>query len=377
MGQSPARHTRADFADIAEFHRMVILTEGKSTPQHAKTAISLLRYRLNDVVAILDSTAAGQSTEATMGVATDVPIINSLAAAPEADSLFIGIAPAGGALPPEWRGALLEAVSRGLHVVSGLHTFLSEDLEFAQAARARGVKLIDVRKNDERTVAQASSFSPDCLRVHTVGQDCNVGKMTAALELERVLRDRGVDARFLATGQTGIMICGDGVPVDCVVADFISGATEQLVLRNQDCDVVLVEGQGSLGHPSFSGVTLGLLHGCAPDAMIMCYEVGRHSVKGRDHVPLRPLAELIRFYEQAALLRHPSRVVAVAMNSRRMTPEAADAERERVEAELRLPVCDVFRHGAAALAVPIEQLLQQRRSEVRANASRQAGPLAR
>jgi len=355
---------------------MVILTEGKSTPQDAKTAISLLRYRANDVVAILDSTVAGQSTEATMGVASNVPIIKSLAAAPDADSVFIGIAPPGGALPPPWRGVLLEAISLGLHVVSGLHTFLSEDEEFASVAQARGVRLIDVRKNDERTVAEASSFSPHCLRVHTVGQDCSVGKMTAGLELERVLRARGVGARFLATGQTGIMICGDGVPVDCVVADFISGATEQLVLRNQDCDVVLVEGQGSLSHPSFSGVTLGLLHGCAPDAMIMCYEVGRRSVKGRDHVPLRSLAELIGFYEHAASLRHPSRVVAVAMNSRRVTPTAADAERQRVEAELGLPVCDVFRHGADALADPIEQMLRQRRGDHQGAASRQTAPLA-
>lgn len=375
MEPSPAYHNRADLADIAKFRRMAILTEGKSTPQYAKTAISLLRYRHNDVAAILDSTAAGQSTEATLGVESNVPIVASLAAAPETDSLLIGIAPAGGALPPEWRGILLEAISRGLHVVSGLHTFLSEDEEFARAARARGVRLIDVRKNDERTVACASEFSAKCLRVHTVGQDCSVGKMTAALELERVLRERGVDARFLATGQTGIMIRGEGVPVDCVAADFISGATEQLVLRNQECDVVLVEGQGSLAHPSFSGVTLGLLHGCAPDALIMCYEVGRETVKGCDHVPLRPLAELIRFYEQAASLRGPSRVVAVAMNSRKATPAAAEAERRRVEAELGLPVCDVFRHGAQALADPIEQLIYRRRSEL-GDAGQRAASLA-
>lgn len=356
---------RSEYSPIAKFRRIVVLTEGKSNPHYAKTAMSLLRYRAGDVAAVLDSAAAGQSTAATMGVDSPVPIVARLADVPEADALFIGIAPPGGGLPTEWRGVLLEAIDRGLPIVSGLHDFLSADAEFAQAAQARGVRLFDVRKNAEKTVARAAAFNPDCLRVHTVGQDCSVGKMTAALEAEILLRQRGVDARFLATGQTGIMLRGDGVPVDCVVADFIAGATEQLVLRNQDCDVVLVEGQGSLCHPSFSGVTLGLLHGCAPDAMIMCYEFARPATKGLDHVPLKPLAELIPYYEQTAGLRHPSRVIAVAMNSRRATPAEADAERERVEAELGLPVGDVFRHGAAALVEPIEQMLRERRATQR------------
>ncbi len=154
------------------------------------------------------------------------------------------------------------------------------------------MEIHDVRKNNERDVANRRNLREDCLRIHTVGQDCSVGKMLASVEITLGLKARGHDAKFVATGQTGIMIEGDGCPVDCVVSDFVNGAVEKLVLANQHHDILVVEGQGSLSHPRYSAVTLGLLHGCVPHGMIMVYEAGRRTCYGMDYVPLTPLAEV-------------------------------------------------------------------------------------
>jgi uncharacterized NAD-dependent epimerase/dehydratase family protein len=271
--------------------------------------------------------------------------VASLAEAPEANTLLIGIAPAGGKIPPAWRRVILEAIERRMDVVSGLHDFVSDDPEFADAARRSGVTLTDVRKNQEKTIARRIGLREECLRILTVGHDCSVGKMVTAIEVTDFLKKQGHDAKFIATGQTGIMVSGEGCPIDCVVADFVSGATERLVLENQHHDILLVEGQGSLVHPSYSGVTLSLLHGCLPHALLLCYEVGRETVTGVEHVKIPPLAEIKRLNEIMASLMFPCPVIGIAMNSRRVSPEAAEAERRRVREEFGLPVCDIFRHG--------------------------------
>jgi uncharacterized NAD-dependent epimerase/dehydratase family protein len=195
--------------------------------------------------------------------------------------------------------------------------------------------------------------------VLTVGHDCSIGKMVTALEITRELQRRGRDAKFIATGQTGIMIEGDGVPVDCVVGDFMSGAVEQQMLANQHREFLIVEGQGSLVHPSFSGVTLALLHGAAPHGLVLCYEVGRKTIHGLDHLPLPPLAKIKQLNEMMGGVERPCPVVGIAMNSRRVSAEEAEAERQRVREELGVPVVDVFRHGADELVEAILQLQQQ------------------
>jgi len=329
---------------------MVILTEGHTTPFHAKTAMSLLRYRPTDVVALLDASQAGRTAEDLLGMHGQTPVAGSLDEVDSPDSLVLGIAPPGGKLPDAWRNVIVEAVQRGLDIVSGLHDFLSDDCELAELATRHGVRLVDVRQNHENTPSDCVDFRPECLRIHTVGNDCSVGKMVAAVEIQQELVEREVDARFVATGQTGIMVSGDGTPIDCVVSDFVNGAAERLVLRHQQHDVLLIEGQGSIVHPRFSGVTLGMLHGCAPQGLILCYEVGRQTVKGLDHVPIESLGKLRDIYETVASTRHPCRVIGVAMNSRSIDEEAAEIERQRVEAELGLPACDVYRHGAGLLA---------------------------
>lgn len=336
--------------------RLIILTEGHSEPITAKTAASVLRYKPEDVVALLDTTQVGKTAHQLLGVGGEIPVVSDLGVAPEANALMLGIAPPGGRIPAAWRPVILGAIDRGMNVISGLHDFLSADAEFSEAAAAKGVQLVDVRKNNERDVASREGIRDECLRIHTVGQDCSLGKMLVALELSHALQNTGIKTKFVATGQTGILIEGDGAPIDCVVADFVSGAVEKLILANQHNDVMVIEGQGSLAHPRYSGVTLSLLHGCMPHGMIMCYEVGRKYVNGMDHIPLQPLSKLIEVYETMANLMCPSKVIGVAMNSSFVSEEEADVERERVRQELGLPVCDVIRHGTDELVQAIQAM---------------------
>jgi uncharacterized NAD-dependent epimerase/dehydratase family protein len=329
--------------------RIVILTEGYTNPINAKTASCMIRYKPDEVVALLDSTQFGRTSQELLGVGGALPVIGKLVDAPAANTLLIGIAPAGGKLPSAWKKILLEAIDRGMNIVSGLHDFLSNDPELAAAAQKGGVTIHDVRKNNEREVSQRKDLRADCLRILTVGQDCSVGKMLAAVEITNALKARGKDAKFVATGQTGIMVEGDGCPIDCVVSDFVNGAVEKLVLANQHHDILIVEGQGSLSHPRYSAVTLGLLHGSVPHGMIMVYEAGRTNVLGMNWIPLLPLKTHVEVNETMASLNMPSRVIGIAMNSRLLSDAEAEAERRRVRDEFGVPVCDVVRHGAGEL----------------------------
>jgi len=211
--------------------RFVILTEGHSNPVTAKTACCVIRYCPEQVVALLDAEQQGKRSSDLLSVG-DVPVIGSLADAADANALLIGIAPPGGRLPPAWRESIRQAIARGMDVVSGMHEFLNDDPEFARAAKENDARLVDVRNNRITQIARGEGLREDCLRIHTVGHDCSVGKMVTAYELTRGLKDRGLDAKFAATGQTGIVIEGEGYPIDCMVADFVSGAAEQLVLDN-------------------------------------------------------------------------------------------------------------------------------------------------
>jgi uncharacterized NAD-dependent epimerase/dehydratase family protein len=340
---------------ISDYHRIVLLTDGYSTPFKAKTAMSVLRYREGDILAVFDASNVGRTAGSLFGVGGDTPVIYSLTGV-DADALFVGISLHGGSLPPGFRPTIIDALRKGMDVVSGLHDFLAEDPELRALADANGAQLIDVRKNNEKQIASNEPLPGNCLRIHTVGQDCSLGKMAVSLEVQRGLCDRGVDAGFVATGQTGIMIAGDGVPIDCVVSDFVNGAAEALVRRHSDHEVLVVEGQGSISHPSYSGVTTGLLHGCAPHGLIFCYELGRTHVKGWDKVPLLPIGRLIEAYERTAGLRHPCRVIGIGVNTRNATVEEAEEEIRRAEEEFGLPVCDVYRGGAGKLVAAVQEL---------------------
>jgi len=359
LASHPAVGALPDHAAMRAHHRIVLLTDGYSTPYLGKTAISMLRYRTGDVVAVLDRGAAGTTAERLLGAGGTIPVVANLDDVDQPDALYIGIAPPGGKLPPEWRSVVLEALHRGLDIVSGLHDFLTDDSQYLTAANQHGCRLHDVRRNAYKSTATGLPFRPGCLRVHAVGHDCSIGKMVTTLEVWRGLTALGHDAKFLATGQTGIMISGEGVPVDCVVADFVNGAAEALVRQNEQHDYLLIEGQGSISHPSFSAVTCGLLHGTAPDGLIFCYEAGRSEVKGLDGIAIPALWDQVQAYQSLANLRHRCRFIGVAINTRRLSATDAEAEIASAEQTFALPACDVYRTGAEKLVRACVELRQE------------------
>jgi len=345
--------------------RLVILTEGQWSPHSAKTAHGMIRYGPDTVVAVLDSSQAGRNVAEDLP-GHDIPFVATLAEALPLgpDALLIGIAPTGGRLPDQWRATILAALGAGLDVLSGLHTFLGDDPELAPMATASGATIVDFRRPPERLeTAVGRLHGPGKRVILAVGTDCAVGKKTVCLELRRAARRAGQSAAFVATGQTGIMIEGWGVAVDRVISDFLQGTVEWMVEEGERRgDWVLVEGQGSLDHPAYSSVTLGLIHGATPHGMVMVHMPGLTD-HDFDHVPGRrfpipPLVPFIRIHEEIAALVAPAKVVAVALNTR-LYPDDADARRlcGQIEAETGLPTDDVVRFGPDRLWAAITTAL--------------------
>lgn len=343
----------------SEDAKIVVLTEGFSNPVTAKTGASVIRYRESDVLAVLDAENVGKRAAEILGAGENIPVVASLDDVPAANTLLIGTAPTGGRLPDRWRANIALALKKGLSVISGLHDFIGDDPEFQSLAQESGATIFDVRRNSETGVSIGQPLGNENLRVHTVGQDCSIGKMIVTLELERALKQHGHDAKFLATGQTGIMVSGEGVPIDTVVADFVAGAAERLVLANKAHDILLIEGQGSLAHPMYSAVTLGLLHGSQPQALIMCFEAGREEHGGIPGRTLRTLPELINAYETVGRLVHPTEVIGIGMNGRNLSAEAAEQVKDAIRDEIGLPICDVFRDGPDDLVSAILKFKEQ------------------
>jgi len=336
--------------------RMIVLTEGYTNARAAKTAVCAMRYRPEEVLAIFDRQLAGQSAVEVLGVGKGVPIVGSLDAVEGANTLLLGTAPVGGRLPDSWRPIVLAAIARGMDVISGLHDFLNADAQFAEAARRRGVRLVDLRANDEHDVATREGIRPDCLRILTMANASSCGKMVASVEVVAGLKRRGVDAKFVATGQTGILIEGDGCPVDRVVSDFINGAAENLVRANQHHDVMVIEGQGALSDFRYSAVTMGLLHGSQPHGVILVNQMGRDFLDGRRRFPVVPIERLRPFIEMAANMVHPCKSIGVAVNGGGFSDAQVAAECQRLEELLELPACDVIRHGPEKLVDAVLKL---------------------
>jgi len=345
-------------------HRFLILADGQFDPLSSKTANSCIRYFPERIVAVLDRTQAGKTVADVLGYGGAIPVVGDFATGAAsgagATAVLVGIAPSGGQLPADWRSWLRQAIEAGLEVWSGLHTFIGDDPELGALARARGVRIFDARRPPpDLPVADGRAAEVAALVVLAVGSDCNVGKMTAQLQLRDALRARGHRVAFAATGQTGIFIEGWGIAVDAVVADFIAGAAEQLVLRAAvDHDIVLVEGQGSLVHPGYSGVTLGLLHGSCPGAMLLCHQPSREWIgdyHGREPwLRIPPLAELVELHERAAAPVRPSRVIGVSLNTFDLPEAAAREAVARAQAETGLPATDPVRFDPGPLVSAIE-----------------------
>jgi uncharacterized NAD-dependent epimerase/dehydratase family protein len=335
--------------------RYLILAEGHSgDPHHGKTARGVIRYSPHSSVAVVDSERAGTALEG-------VPVVSSVAEglAYEPTTALVGVATTGGHLPPLWRRLLRSAIEAGLDVESGMHAFLADDPEYAELARARGVELRDLRRPPpDLGVATGVNLRHDALVVHTVGSDCAAGKKTVAVELDREARRRGLASVFVPTGQTGILIAGWGIAVDSVVADYLAGAAERLVVEGaRRGNLLWVEGQGSLVHPRYSGVTLGLYHGAAPHALVLCHVAGATHIDGMPEHRLPPLGELAQLYERLSLPARQAIVAAIALNTAGLDDAGARSAIRDAEGGTGLVADDPVRYGPRRLLEAIFERL--------------------
>ena len=340
--------------------RMAVLAEGKLGVLTSKTAACMVRYRPQHVVCIIDSKKSGKPVKEVLGFGGDIPVVASLMEtfALKPDTLLLGIAPRGGALPEAWRKVVLEAIDHGLNVISGLHTILGDDAEIARAAASMKVRIWDIRKPVVPLEVSRGVLRSKTGRVLlTVGSDCRTGKMTVAYELASFLNGRGWKAAFVPTGQTGILLAGWGEAVDRVPGDFMARVTEDLTLRGlAAAPLAIVEGQGSLVHPGYSGVALAMLHGCCPDGLILCHEPGREKIEGYG-TPIPALPDLVRVYEDAAAPVFPSKVVAIALNTYCLSEQAAVEAVRATQADTGIIATDVIRWGPEALCGALEGVL--------------------
>jgi uncharacterized NAD-dependent epimerase/dehydratase family protein len=297
-------------------------------------------------VAILDSTRAGETHEGipVVGAVNDALCFNPTTA-------LVGVATQGGRFPPAWRELLRSCIAKGLDVENGLHEFLTDDAELVDLAARHGVELRDLRKPPAHlNVPTGENLELDAHVVLTVGSDCAIGKMTVALELDRAARERGLRSVFVPTGQTGIAIAGWGISVDAVVSDFLAGAAERLVVEGaRRGDLLWVEGQGALLHPAYSGVTLGLMHGSAPHAYVLCHQADATAIEGYPDHPIPPLSRLVELHESASLTGRPARVACIALNTRALGEAEARIAVAEAEDETGLPTDDPVRFGAGKL----------------------------
>lgn len=337
-----------------EQRRILILAEGKFSPLRSKTANGAIVYIRDQVVAVVDSTKVGMTAQQVLGYGGDIPVVRNLEDGLRfhPTHLLIGIAPSGGRLPGEWRTLIHSALSHKMHILSGLHTILSDDDEFAEAARTNGVTITDYRKipPESEVIPKGSWKSRKAKVVLAVGTDCNIGKMTTMLQVLKEFERRSLKADFVATGQTGMLIRGRGIAVDSIISDYTAGCIEVEIDQSvaEGYDYIFVEGQGALTHMGYSGVTLGLIHGTMPDAFVLCHQPTR--IKDDYGYTLPSLKDCIRLHEEVVQHFRTAKVVGIGINSIGLTDQESKEFSESIEKETGLPAIDTFRFGGARLA---------------------------
>ncbi len=342
--RDPQQKAEVGIAELP-IHRIekpyLLMTGDMADRDSAKTALGLSDWCRDDCIGQLRLT----DDAVDLGLKDMMP---AEAFAAGARTVVIGITPSGGRLPASWRPALLDALDAGLDIASGLHMRLSDDAEIAAHAKAKGRSLHDVR-HAKRTFEVGSGLPRSGKRMLMVGTDCAVGKKYTALSIHRALTARGVNADFRATGQTGVLIAGRGVAIDAVVADFVSGAAEALSPANAADHWDIIEGQGSLFHPSFAAVTLGLIHGSQPDLMVLCHRAGRDRLSGLSTYPTPSFTKAIPLYENVAQLTNPkARVVGISISTFDLDEAGAQAVLAKASEETGLPAFDPMRMGLDA-----------------------------
>ena len=353
--------------------RYLIYAEGQFGTPASKTGHSVIRYSTDSVAAVLDSKHAGKSVQSVLGFGGNIPIVSTVddGIALGADALLVGIATHGAGFGAELRAAVHHSIDKGLVIWNGLHRFVSQDPELSALARTRGVKLYDVRMPpDDLPVGTGRVRELDATVILAVGTDANIGKMTVMLQLRTALQGRGVRAGFAPTGQTGIFIEGWGLCVDAVIADFIAGAAEAVTIKSAETsDIVLVEGQGSILHPGYSGVSLGLLHGSLPHAMIACHQPTRETFRHNAWLRIPPLRDVIALHEAIAAPLRPARTIGVSLNTSDMSDADARAVIARTADETGLPTTDPIRYDTQPLVDAVVAFDAERRG-VMANGAR-------
>jgi len=332
--------------------RMLVLAEGMLKNSYGKTAHGVIRYTPDEVLAVIDSTTAGKTCEEVIGYGGDIPIIYSIKEGLKfnPDTLVIGIALVGGVLPEKWKKFIIEAIKYKLNVINGLHTFLTDDKDIMKYAKRHNIEVIDLRRPPNIYHVASGKWKKVKSRVIlTVGTDCAIGKKSVTVEIYRALKKMGKSVDWIATGQTGILICGKGVVIDAVKSDFVAGVMElEIVKSAKRNDYILVEGQGALTHQGYSGVTMGLIHGVVPDAMILCHEMGRIFDHNGD--PILDFKFIIKLHEMVVGFFKKSKVVGMNLMTNRMPEKEALREIGKLEKKLRIPVDDTVRFGGEKLA---------------------------
>lgn len=338
--------------------RYAALVEGRFDFLYAKTANALLRYRPEEVVCCIDSENAGKTTNEVIKLGGDTPVVGSFEEAMDfnPDTLVVGVATQGGFLPDNMRQCVRESIESGINVICGLHAFLSEDEEFAPLADKHGVSITDLRKPPSPLPFSEGTWrtrkTPTLL---TVGDDCDTGKMTAAWELKRQLEEKGKKVAFVGTGQTGILLGGFGVAVDAIVSDFEAGSIEAEIDRvGDDVDLIVVEGQGSISHMAYSGVTLGLLHGTMPDMLLMCHEPAR-DIDTFEH-PMADFKEVMDIYVRLVQIFKPCEVMGLSLITHTESGDQAKTTIQNYSDKYGIPAVDLVRFGGDKV---IENLLSK------------------
>ncbi len=324
--------------------------EGAFAENTGKLGIGVLRYSENEVVCLIDSQSVGRTLKEVSNLDLSIPIVDSVGEARDlgADVLILGIAPPGGQIPVAWFPHLKEAIHQGMSLVNGLHQRLSSEFDCAFP----GQFIWDVRVEPEGLTVGAGRARLLCnRRVLMVGSDMSVGKMTAGLELWKVARARGIKAEFVATGQTGMIIMGSGIPLDAIKLDYATGAVEREVCKYEDSELVIIEGQGSLIHPG-SSATLPLMRGSCPTHLVFCHRPGMTNLPRIPWVQVPPLKSFFKLVEDlgSAFGNFPvARVYGLCLNTGHLAEDQAIKAISEYENELKLPVCDPVRSRPEAL----------------------------
>lgn len=344
----------ATVAEHPATRRLAVLTEGLDAYRN-KTAINLIRFRPHEVVCVIDTRHSGQDLQELLGIGRGIPIVGSAAEAVKlgAVQLVIGVATPGGFLPAELRPIVYEAMRNRVGVISGLHESVGGDPNLASLAARHAVEVVNLRKvsDDAQHIGTGRARQSKAFRVLTVGTDANIGKTTTALMMHAWHKRHGPGrSRFVATGPDGVLVKGRGLCIDRCITDFASGAMENVILtESKGRDMLFVEGQDSILSPCYGAVSIAVLHGSCPDAMVLCHIPSRKLHRHTD-VPIPSLLQYIAAYESLLAPMHPGKVVAISLNTMDLDPDSAKRAVEKAAAETGLPVADPVREGDEGVA---------------------------